>query len=105
MRGLIQAGEGQGYRVLVLDAPTLFESGLDSACSRVLVVDAPKEERLARVLRRDGITKEAALRRLEAQPTSDFYTSRGDWVVANPSGAQLDEQLLPILDELENTCL
>ena len=105
VRELIQAGEEQGYRVLVLDAPTLFESGLDSACSRILVVDAPKEERLARVLRRDGITKEAALRRLEAQPTSDFYTSRGDWVVENPSGAQLDEQLLPILDELENTCL
>ncbi|MGI6255998.1 MAG: L-threonylcarbamoyladenylate synthase [Acutalibacter sp.] len=105
VRELIQTGVDQGCRILVLDAPTLFESGLDSACSRILVVDAPKEERLARVLQRDGITKEAALRRLEAQPSPDFYTSRGDWVVENPAGTQLEKLLAPILDELENACL
>ena len=93
----------------MLDAPTLFESGLDGACSRILVVDAPKEERLARILRRDNISQEAALRRLEAQPSPDFYTSRADWVVENGPGAQPEQSLLPFLNELknewENACL
>ena len=87
----------------------MFESGLDGACSRILVVDAPKEERLARVLRRDNISQEAALRRLEAQPSPDFYTSRADWVVENGPGAQPGQFLLPFLNELknewENACL
>ena len=109
VRQLLEEGAQKGYPILVLDAPTLFESGLDGACSRILVVDAPKEERLARILRRDNISQEAALRRLEAQPSPDFYTSRADWVVENGPGAQPEQSLLPFLNELknewENACL
>lgn len=100
VRELLAEGREKGYRVLVLDAPTLFESGLDSACSRILVVNAPKEERLARVLKRDGISQEAALRRLEAQPSEDFYTSRADWVVENGPGVQTSEALRDFLEDL-----
>lgn len=100
VRELLEEGAAKGYRVLVLDAPTLFEAGLDSACSRILVVNAPKEERLARILNRDNISKEGALRRLEAQPGPDFYTSRADWVVENGPGVQTEEALQGILEEL-----
>ncbi len=109
VRQLLEEGKSQGYKILVLDAPTLFESGLDSACSRILVVDAPKEERLARILKRDSLSQEAALRRLEAQPSPDFYTSRADWVVENGPGAQVEEAveklLERLLDEMGNTSL
>ena len=101
VRELLAEGASNGYKVLVLDAPTLFEAGLDSACSRILVVNAPKEERLARILKRDNISKEAALRRLEAQPSPDFYTSRADWVVENGPGAQVEEALGGFLEDLQ----
>ena len=101
IRRQLAEGEAQGFRVLVLDAPTLFESGLDAACSRILAVDAPKEERLARVLRRDGISQEAALRRLEAQPAGEFYTARADFVVENGPGAQVEEAVEQFLNQLE----
>lgn len=101
VRELLAEGASKGYKVLVLDAPTLFEAGLDSACSRILVVNAPKEERLARVLKRDNISKEAALRRLEAQPSPDFYTSRADWVVENGPGARVEEALGGFLEDLQ----
>ena len=101
IRRQLAEGEAQGFRVLVLDAPTLFESGLDAACSRILAVDAPKEERLARVLRRDGVSQEAALRRLEAQPAGEFYTARADFVVENGPGAQVEEAVEHFLNQLE----
>ena len=101
IRRQLAEGEAQGFRVLVLDAPTLFESGLDAACSRILAVDAPKEERLARVLRRDGVSQEAALRRLEAQPAGEFYTARADFVVENGPGAQVEEAVEQFLNQLE----
>ena len=101
VRKLLEEGEAQGYRQLALDAPTLLEAGLDSICSRVLVVNAPKEERLARILRRDGLTPEAALRRLEAQPSPEFYTSRADFLVENGPGTDMKAALAPFLEELE----
>ena len=102
MRQLLAEGEAQGYSILVLDAPTLLESGLDTACSRILVVNAPKEERLERILRRDGISREAALRRLEAQPSPDFYISRADFVAENGPSAQLEWEVLSFLNELKS---
>lgn len=100
VRACMREGQEQGFSLLVLDAPTLFEAGLDGACSRILVVDAPKEERLRRILRRDGLSEEAALRRLEAQPSGDFYTSRADWVVENGPGADLKASVAALLDDL-----
>lgn len=102
VRQLLAEGEAQGYSILVLDAPTLLESGLDTACSRILVVNAPKEERLERILRRDGISREAALRRLEAQPSPDFYISRADFVAENGPSAQLEQKVLSFLNELKS---
>ena len=64
-------------------------------------MDAPKEERLARVLRRDGISQEAALRRLEAQPAGEFYSARADFVVENGPGAQVEEAVEQFLNQLE----
>lgn len=51
--------------------------------------------------RRDGISQEAALRRLEAQPAGEFYTARADFVVENGPGAQVEEAVEHFLNQLE----
>ena len=56
----MDAAEAAGCRACVLDAPTLFESGGDQLCDVIVSVVTPREERLRRVLERDGITREAA---------------------------------------------
>lgn len=105
LRQLILEEEQQGKKVIVLDAPTLFESGLDFDCARILVVTAPQEERLVRILRRDGITKEEALRRFSAQQPEEFYVRRADYVVANGREADLSQALEPILKDWREVCL
>ncbi|MBQ8000764.1 MAG: threonylcarbamoyl-AMP synthase [Ruminococcus sp.] len=75
----------QGYRHIVFDAPTLFESGSHTLCQKIIAVTAPRELRLARILIRDGITEAQALSRINAQKDSDFYTSRADFVISNDS--------------------
>lgn len=89
-----------GFRVAALDAPTLFESGLDRECARILTVTAPEQERLARVCRRDRISEEEAKLRFSAQMDPDFYTGRADWVIENGLGADLSAQLAPVLEDL-----
>lgn len=84
-RQIIRQLEADGYSAVAVDAPTLFESGFDSECDLVVSVLAPLEDRLARITSRDGISKEAAMLRLEAQKDDEFYTSRSDAVLVNNS--------------------
>ena len=68
---------------ILLDAPTLYESGTDSLCAVVIAVTADKETRLSRIMMRDDIDKEAALLRINAGKTDDFYKSKTEHIIYN----------------------
>lgn len=54
-------------KITVIDAPLLYQTGLDRLCDSVWVTDAPYDVRLKRIMERDGITREAAESRLKNQ--------------------------------------
>lgn len=58
---------GEGYPVVLIDAPALFESGLDKKCRFVIAADAPDDVLVERITARDAISREAAEARLRAQ--------------------------------------
>lgn len=68
---------------VLLDAPTLFESGADSLCDIIISVIADRNIRLERILKRDGITPGQAESRLNSQWEDDFYTKKSDYVIKN----------------------
>lgn len=69
--------------LVLLDAPTLFESGADSLCDKTVAVLADTDIRKARITRRDGIDEAAATLRINAGKCDDFYKTRADFVVYN----------------------
>ena len=72
-----------GQRLILLDAPTLFESGIDRFCVQIAAVTAAEDVRLQRILTRDGITEEQARQRIRAQHDEDFFRRRADAVIEN----------------------
>jgi dephospho-CoA kinase len=77
-----QAARSPGpYQVFVI--PLLVEAGLEHAVDRVLVVDCPEEEQMRRLMARDGETREAALRMLEAQAPRERRLAAADDVIDN----------------------
>lgn len=56
-----------GAPAIVIDAPLLFEAGLDAECDAVVFVDAPREQRLARVRSARGWDEAELDRREQAQ--------------------------------------
>ena len=83
IKSIIKDMEEVGYRGIIIDAIALFESGLDSLCDFNVTVIAPKEIRLERIMKRDNITEEKALERINAQKDESFFTSRADFVLWN----------------------
>lgn len=79
--------KSEGYKAVVFDAPTLFESGLDSICSQVVSVIAQKELRAQRIMQRDNLTLSDAMLRLNAQHPDSFYTDKSDFIIENNSTA------------------
>jgi dephospho-CoA kinase len=79
----IEQGKKFGCSTVVLDAPTLIESGLADVCDKIVFVRADREIRLSRIIARDDITRERALTRLSAEKTDDFYMAYADEVVDN----------------------
>ena len=83
----------------VLDAPLLFESKGDRMCYRTIAVLAPEELRLDRIMKRDGITREQALLRMNAQHDEEFYKTNSDFTVVN-DGKNIETQINEILEEI-----
>lgn len=90
MRRYIDELAGEA-RMVVLDVPLLFETGLDKAVDEVLVVTAPEEVRLERVSRRDGAKSEQTRARMKAQLDDDWKRAHADTVIENAGNlAQLE---------------
>ncbi len=72
-----------GVEATVLDAPTLFESGLQSECDSVIAVLCDREIRKQRIIARDNLTDEQAETRLKASKPDSFYMDRTRHIVVN----------------------
>ena len=56
-----------------IDAIALFEGGLADLCDATVAVTAPREDRVARLMARDGISREYAENRINAQKSEDWF--------------------------------
>lgn len=68
---------------ILLDAPTLFESGADSLCDAVCAILSSDEKRLARITARDKIDISAAKLRMSAGKPDEYYKSRTRHIIYN----------------------
>ncbi|MHC4274951.1 MAG: dephospho-CoA kinase [Planctomycetota bacterium] len=86
---------------LVIDAPLLFEAGLDAECDAVIFVDADRGTRLARVADGRGWDEQALGRREDSQLPLDEKRARSDYVVSNNGDLRaLSEQVNRTLNEI-----
>lgn len=80
--------EADSDRVL-LDAPTLYESGIDGMCSAVIAVLADEKIRLERITQRDNIDEASARLRMSAGKPDSFYKEKTPYIIYN-NGNQND---------------
>ena len=78
----------------VFDAPQLFEAGAERDCNVIVSVLADPELRMERIMRRDGIDKETASSRINAQYNDLFFRTHSDYVIENNDSA---EHLIPVV--------
>ena len=102
---MIAEFDEMGKKLIILDAPTLIESGAADLCDVIITVVADDDIRLSRIMKRDNIDIDAASRRMSAQPKADFYIEFSDYTVYNNGDIEsLNEQINRIYDDIIRNC-
>jgi len=99
-RTVAEAAEA-GSRAVIVDAPLLFEAGVDKECDAVIFVESPQEARLARVLRTRGWSGEELARREASQLSLDEKRRRSRYILNNDgTSAGLEREAARVLERI-----
>ena len=77
-----------GNRLVIVEAALIFESGMNRVLDYVIVVDAPRAERIRRIVRRDKVSRSHAERRMRAQWDTRTKRRLADVVLDNSGSAR-----------------
>jgi len=93
----IRAQPRASYVLVVV--PLLFETNFQSLVDRVLAVDCPAEQQIERLLKRDGIERELALKMLAQQLDNSARLSRAhDSIDNRGDGSNLQAEVAALHD-------
>ena len=92
--------DNQSSPYVIKETAILFEHGLDNQLNGVIVVEAPDELKIKRVMHRNGITEDAVRQRIQQQLPQDELISRADWVIHNNEEQLLSPQVLEIYSRI-----
>lgn len=92
----------KNYKFILLDAPTLFEAKADKLCDVCVAVVADMELRLSRIIDRDGIDREIAMKRFAAQHDTAFFRKNCEYVIDNSAGIEIAaKETQDIIDKIK----
>jgi len=98
----IHWSEEQKSPYVIMEAAILFESGASNLVDRVATVYAPVEERIARVTRRNQLTRDQVLERIKNQMDDKTRMKMSDYKINNSENEMIIPVILKIHEDLLN---
>ena len=98
----LAAAHARGDRIVVSDIPLLFERGLVERFDRIVLVDAPREMRLDRLVHQRGLSPADAMHMIAAQMPAELKRARADYLIENIGTIdELEQRADEVWDALE----
>ena len=88
--------------MVFVDIPLLYESKLEYLCDKIICVFLPKKNQVLRLMERDLIDEDYALKKIHSQ--MDLYQKKelADYVIdSRGSFLETKEQILKLINELK----
>ena len=83
---------------VVKEVAILFETGGNTECDKIILVTAPEDVKINRVMKRDNVSREEILKRMKNQLSDAEKSMKSDYVVTN---VKIDDTYMAI-DEILN---
>lgn len=90
---------------IIYEAAIIFESGSEKQCDYIITVLASFENKMKRIMNRDGVSKAQILERMKHQSTDDFKIKKSDFVIRNNNLENTKHQvstIFKLLSKLKN---
>ena len=87
---------------VINEAAILFETGGYKNCDVVILVTAPKSDRIERIINRDGSTKAEVIKRMKNQWEDERKRKLADYVIENSTIKSAQKQAAQILEKLDD---
>lgn len=98
---ILQFREEGENKVIFIDAPLLFETGLNKSVSEIWLIDVDDEIRIKRIMARDGLNREEIEKRISAQMTREEKQSLADVILDNTGDQEaLYQQIEQLLKKI-----
>ena len=99
---VLQAVEQADSEYVLLDAPTLFEAGLDKKCDAVIAMIAPYNTCVERIMNRDGTDRATAELRLSRQKNEEFFRKHCQHILENDGNiVKLTKSALALAEQIK----
>jgi dephospho-CoA kinase len=98
----VWCGKHSGHTYIVHEAAILFETGFDQYFDQIIVVSAPLELCIHRVMLRDHTSREEVLQRMSHQWDLSRKEALADYILVNDGSKVLLPGILEIHDKLRN---
>lgn len=83
----------QDAKYIIKESAILFENGIYGDCKKIILITAPKEERIKRVMNRDKVSRKDVLLRMKNQWTDREKKKLSDFTIRNTS---IDKTLIQV---------
>ncbi|HEX6059681.1 MAG TPA: dephospho-CoA kinase [Gemmatimonadaceae bacterium] len=99
---LVDEARQRGDRIVVCDIPLLFEKSLVGDFDRIVLVDAPRDVRLDRLVKDRGLRETEAMAMIAAQMPAELKRARADHIIDNVGTLlELEDKVAAVWSALE----
>jgi dephospho-CoA kinase len=99
---LVDEARQRGDRIVVCDIPLLFEKSLVGDFDRIVLVDAPRDVRLDRLVKDRGLRETEAMAMIAAQMPAELKRARADYIIDNVGTLlELEDKVAAVWSALE----
>lgn len=102
-RDFIQWSANQQSTIVFQESALLFDTGAYLRFDATVLVIAPRDLRLRRIMDRDKCSEQDALARIQSQGNPELYRTLANYVIYNDEVQDLDSQIESIISSLYST--
>lgn len=85
-------------KIAIIDAPLLFETGIDKFCDFTVGITAKRETCVKRICKRDSISEELAKARIDSQNKEEYFKIHCDYIINNDDESDLENDIEEIFE-------
>jgi len=91
-------------QIVVKESAILFETGIYRDLQLNILVTAPIEQKIQRVMLRNALSRQEVEKRMEAQWSDEQKKPLADYLIGNADNEALTPQVLHVVNELRKQC-